>query len=150
MNSGDRGSNFILITRVHSTFYPHLLVFFIVLVNFVLLLWCFFVYVFLFGVFFLFLFFWGDAYRLAEVCGRFWVSNKRRKKQTKQNIFSLKWKKKGGHSSIVFSFVHSEWFSNGKMKLKSDIRIKILNDRYRPIIDLYVSKQTNKNKKQIM
>ena len=37
-DSGDRGSNFILITRVHSTFYPHLLVFFIVLVNFVLLL----------------------------------------------------------------------------------------------------------------
>ena len=37
MNSGDRGSNFILITRVHSAFYPHLLVFFIVLVNFVLL-----------------------------------------------------------------------------------------------------------------
>ena len=37
MNSGDRGSNFILITRVHSTFYLHLLVFFIVLVNFVLL-----------------------------------------------------------------------------------------------------------------
>ena len=40
------------------------------------------------------------------------------------------------------------------MKLKSDIRIKILNDRYRPI-DLYVfkknkqtNKQTNKNKKQ--
>ena len=149
MNSGDRGSNFILITRVHSTFYPHLLVFFIVLVNFVLLLWCFFVYVFLFGVFFLFRsFFGGDAYRLAEVCGRFWVGNKRRKKQTKQNIFSLKWKK-GGHSSIVFSFVHSEWFSNGKMKLKSDIRIKILNDRYRPIIDLYVfkKKQTNKQTK---
>ena len=64
-------------------------------------------------------------------------------------------KKKGGHSSIVFSFVHSEWFSNGKMKLKSDIRIKILNDRYTPIIDLYVFKKkqtnkTNKNKKQIM
>ena len=38
MNSGDRGSIFILITRVHSTFYPYLLVFFIVLVNFVLLL----------------------------------------------------------------------------------------------------------------
>ena len=86
MNSGDRGSNFILITRVHSTFYPHLLVFFIVLVNFVLL-WCFFVYVFLFGVFFLFLLFFGggNAYRLAEVCGRFWVGNtsKRRKKQNK-------------------------------------------------------------------
>ena len=35
------------------------------------------------------------------------------------------------------------------MKLKSDIRIKILNDRYRPV-DLYVfkkNKQTNKNKK---
>ena len=147
MNSGDRGSNFILITRVHSTFYPHLLVFFIVLVNFVLLLWCFFVYVFLFGVFFLFSFFLGgNAYRLAEVCGRFWVGNKRRKKQTKQNIFSLKWKKKRG----VHSFVHSEWFSNGKMKLKSDIRIKILNDRYRPIIDLYVfkKKQTNKQKQK--
>ena len=58
-------------------------------------------------------------------------------------------KKGGGHSSIVFSFVHSEWFSNGKMKLKSDIRIKILNDRYRPIIDLYVfkKKQTNKQTK---
>ena len=38
---------------------------------------------------------------------------------------------------------------NGKMNLKSDIRIKILNDRYMPI-DLYVfkKKQTNKNKKQ--
>ena len=66
-------------------------------------------------------------------------------------------KKKRGHSSIVFSFVHSEWFSNGKMKLKSDIRIKILNDRYRPIIDLglyvFKKKQTNKQtktKKQIM
>ena len=59
--------------------------------------------------------------------------------------------RKKGHSSIVFSFVHSEWFSNGKRKLKSDIRIKILNDRYRPIIDLYVfKKKTNKqtNKKQ--
>ena len=127
MNSGDRGSNFILITRVHSTFYPHLLVFFIVLVNFVLLLWCFFVYVFLFGVFFLFLFFGGGEmhrpYRLAEVCGRFWVGNKRRKNNQNK---TLKWRK-GGHSSIVFSFVHSEWFSNDKMKLKSDIRIKILN-----------------------
>ena len=59
-------------------------------------------------------------------------------------------KKRGVHSSIVFSFVHSEWFSNGKMKLKSDIRIKILNDRYRPIIDLYVfkKKQTNKQKQK--
>ena len=40
---------------------------------------------------------------------------------------------------------------NGKMRLKSNIRIKILNDRYRPIA-LYVfkkkNKQTNKNKKQ--
>ena len=41
---------------------------------------------------------------------------------------------------------------NGKMKLKTDIRIKILNDRYRPI-DLYIfkkkqtNKQANKNKK---
>ena len=35
------------------------------------------------------------------------------------------------------------------MKLKSDIRIKILNDRYRPI-DLYVfkKKQTNKQKQK--
>ena len=61
-------------------------------------------------------------------------------------------KKKGGHISIEFSFVHSEWFSNGKMKLKSDIRIKILNDRYRPIIDLHVfirkNKQTNKQKQK--
>ena len=59
-------------------------------------------------------------------------------------------KKRGVHSSIVFSFVHSEWFSNGKMKLKSDIRIKILNDKYRPIIDLYVfkKKQTNKQKQK--
>ena len=57
-------------------------------------------------------------------------------------------KKRGGHSSIVFSFVHSEWFSNGKMKLKSDIRINILNDRYRPIIDLYVFKKKQTNKQQ--
>ena len=64
-------------------------------------------------------------------------------------------KQKGG---IVQSYFHLsiQSGSNGKMKLKSDIRIKILNDRYRPIIDLYVfkkkqtNKQTNKNKKQIM
>ena len=152
MNSGDRGSNFILITRVHSTFYTHLRVFFIVLVNFVLLLWYFFVYVCLFGVFFLFLF-RGDVYRPAEVCGRFWVGNKRRKnKQNKTKHFLIKIikKKRGGHSSSVFLFVHSEWFSNGKMKLKNDICIKILNDRYRPIIDLYVfkKKQTNKQKQK--
>ena len=81
-------------------------------------------------------FFGGNVYRLAEVCGRFWAGNKRRKtNKTKHFLIRMK-KRGGGHSSIVFSFVHSEWFSNGKMKLKSDIRIKILNDRYRPIIDL--------------
>ena len=56
--------------------------------------------------------------------------------------------KKGGAQFNRISFVHSEWFSNGKMKLKSDIRIKILNDRYRPIIDLYVFKKKQTNNKQ--
>ena len=149
MNSGDLCSNFILITRVHSTFYPHLLVFFIVSVNFVLLLWCFFVYVFLFSVFFLFLFFWG-VYRSAEVCGMFWVGNKRRK-TNKTEHFLIKMRKKGIVQAYFYLSIQSGLVCNGKIKLKSDIRIKILNDRYRPIY-LYVfkKKQTNKQTKIIM
>ena len=84
MNSGDRGSNFILITRVHSTFYPHMLVFFIVLVNFVLLCDVS-LFMSFFLVFFFFSFcFWGVCIdRQRFVHGMFWVGNKRRK--NKQN-----------------------------------------------------------------
>ena len=61
-------------------------------------------------------------------------------------------KKKEGTIQAYFHLsIQSGLVCIGKMNLKSDIRIKILNDRYRPI-DLYVfkkkktNKQTNKNK----
>ena len=57
-------------------------------------------------------------------------------------------KKKGTIQAYFHLSIQSGLVCNGKMKLKSDIRIKILNDRYRPI-DLYVfkkNKQTNKQK----
>ena len=63
-------------------------------------------------------------------------------------------KKRGGTVEAYFHLsIQSGLVCNDKIKLKSDrpIRIRILNDRYRPI-DLYVfkKKQTNKNKKKIM
>ena len=99
--------------------------------------------------FLVFSFFFGVCiYRSAEVRGRFWIGNKRLKKQTKQNTFSLKWEEKKGTAQAYFHLsIQSGLVCNGKMKLKSNIRIKILNDRYRPI-DLYVfkKKQTKKQK----
>ena len=97
---------------------------------------------------FFFLFLGGCIYigrGLWYVLGRQWAT----KKQTKQNIFSLKWEKKGTVQAYFHLSIQSGLVCNGKKKLKSDIRIKILNDRYRPI-DLYVSKkkQTNKQKQK--
>ena len=69
-------------------------------------------------------------------------------KQTKQNIFSLKWEKKGTVQAYFHLSIQSGLVCNGKMKLKSDICIKNLNDRYRSI-DLYVfKKKTNKQKQK--
>ena len=93
----------------------------------------------------------GDVYRSAEVCGRFWVGNKRRKnKQNKTKHFVIKMRKKGTIQAYFHLSIQSGLIvCNGKMKLKSDIRIKILNDRYRHI-DLYIfkKKQTNKHKQK--
>ena len=51
-------------------------------------------------------------------------------------------RKKGTVQAYFHLSIHG-LVCNGKMKLKSGIRIKILNDRYRPI-DLYVfKKKTN-------
>ena len=75
-------------------------------------------------------FFWGGVYRLAEVCGRFWVRNKRRKPKKKH--FFIKMRKKGTAQAYFHLSIQSGLVCNGKRKLKSDIRIKILNDRYRP------------------
>ena len=100
-------------------------------------------------------FFWGVVYRSAEICCRFWVGNNRRKtnKQTKQNIFSLKWEKKGGTIQAYFYLsVQSSLACNVMAKwtnLKNDICIKILNDRYRSI-DLYVFKKKQNKTKEDM
>ena len=62
-------------------------------------------------------------------------------------------RKKGTVQAYFHLSIQSGLVCNGKMKLKSNICIKILNDRYRPI-DLYVfkkkqtNKQINKNRKQ--
>ena len=60
-------------------------------------------------------------------------------------------KKKGTVQAYFHLSIQSGLVCHGKMKLKSDIRIKILNDRYRPI-DLYVfnKKQTKKKQNKIM
>ena len=113
--------------------------------------------------FFFFFFLGGDVYRSAEVGGRFWVGNKRRKNKTKH--FLIKMKKKKKKKGTVQAYFHLSIQSglvcrpNGKMKLKSDIRIKILNDRYRPINrpigptylrKKQTSKQTKTKTKKIM
>ena len=149
MNSGDRGWNFILISRLHRTFYPLLLVLFIVLVKFVWLLWCFCLSVFLFGVFFLS--FFGVVCRSTEICGRIWVAisdEKTNKQKTKH--FLIKMRKKGTMQAYFHLSIQSGLVCNGKMNLKSDFRKKILNDRYRPITFTYLrktNKQTNKQRK---
>ena len=48
--------------------------------------------------------------------------------KTKQNILSLKWEKKGTIQAYFHLSIQSSLVCNGKMNLKSDIRIKILND----------------------
>ena len=58
-------------------------------------------------------------------------------------------RKKDTFQAYFYLSIQSGLVCNGKMKLKSDIRIKILNDKYRPI-DLCVckkNKQTNKQTK---
>ena len=94
---------------------------------------------------FLSFFFWGVVCRSAEVCGRFWVGNKRRKKQTKPKHFLIKMRKKGTIQTYFHLSIQSGLVCNGKMNLKSDIRIKILNDKYRPI-DLYTHLKKKKKK----
>ena len=56
-------------------------------------------------------------------------------------------RKKGKIQAYFHLSIQSGLVCNGKMNLKSDIRIEILNDRYWPI-DLFKKKkkQTNKNK----
>ena len=54
-------------------------------------------------------------------------------------------KKKGTAQAYFHLSIQSGLVCNGKMKLKSDIRIKIFNDRYRPI-DLYVFKKNKQTK----
>ena len=56
-------------------------------------------------------------------------------------------RKKGTVQAYFHLSIQSGLVCNGKMKLKSDILIKILNDRYRPI-DLYVFKKKTKNKQK--
>ena len=57
-------------------------------------------------------------------------------------------RKKGTVQAYFHLSIQSGLVCNGKMKLKSDIRIKILNDKYRPI-NLYVfKKKTNKQKQK--
>ena len=94
-------------------------------------------------MFFLFL---GVVCRSAEVCGRFWVGNKRQKNKQKTKHFLIKMREKKGTIQAYFHLsIQSGLVCNGKINLKSDFRTNILNDRYRPI-EQYVFKKTKQNK----
>ena len=105
-----------------------------------------------FLVFSFFFFFFGGCIKIGRGLWYiyiYWVGNKRRKNKQNRTFSHLNEKKKAQFKRIFICLFRVVLVCNGKMKLKSDIRIKILNDRYRPI-DLYVfkKKQTKKKKKR--